>query len=176
MVPAGVRTLRVPRRLYNSCMNGLLATYLRDHSAAAAGGLDLFRRMARAQQARQWGPQLASLRDEVAEDRLGLEAILTELKVPPAPLLTQFVRLGERVARLKPNGSLVFRSPLSDVVELEAAVSAVRAKGCGWRALVAADVVVRSTDVPALIVRAESQLERLLAIHRSAAAAVLGDA
>ena len=45
----------------------------------------------------------------------------------------------EQAGRLKPNGHLLTRSPLSDLVELEGMRLGVEGKGCLWRALLALD-------------------------------------
>ncbi len=155
---------------------GLLAVYLRDHAAAARAGVDLFRRAAASQAGRPWGAELSALATEVAEDCSALQELLRSLDVRPASLTTLVVRAGERVGRLKPNGSLVRRSPLSDLVEVEAGLDAVHAKAGGWQALRAAGVSSEAVDLERLAARAEDQLVRLQRIHAVVAERVLGRA
>ena len=65
------------------------------------------------------------------------------------------------------------RSPLSDVLELEALLSAVRGKRAGWegmRVLATNDARIDVAELDDLIVRADSQIERLVAAHAEAAA------
>ena len=81
--------------------------------------------------------------------------------------------MGERVARLKPNGHLFRRSALSDLVEIEALVDAVNAKRTGWKALAASAASIEKNQVAELISRADDQLERLRSIHAALAATVL---
>ncbi len=79
--------------------------------------------------------------------------------------------LGEKLGRLKPNASLVHRSPLSDVVELEGLRLTVQGKlGC-WRALrVVADhdARVAAQEMDILVGRAEDQARRVDVLHRRA--------
>ena len=90
-------------------------------------------------------------------------------------LLGSALRLAERVGRLKPNGRLLRRAPLSDLIEIEGLLDAVHAKAAGWRALAAAqqDKWSDSIGVDVLIQRAKGQVDRLAAIHQSVAADVL---
>ena len=152
-------------------MTSALEVYLRNHEAAAQAGLDLFRRAARNQQDRPYGPELAELRDEVADDLESLRGLMSELGVRPDLLLGLGLRAGERLARLKPNGGLVRRMPLSDLIEVEAMSDAVQAKLAGWRALMAANVPTRARLID-LIGRAEGQAEELRHLHRTASMAL----
>jgi hypothetical protein len=149
-----------------------LAIYLRNHEAAAGGGADLFGRLSRSQRDRPWGPELVVLADEVAQDLASLRGLMAAWGVRPDALAGLAVRAGERVGRLKPNGRVLQRSPLSDLVEVEAALDAVHAKACGWRALRAA-APAAPADLDELERRADDQLTRLRAIHATVAAAVL---
>lgn len=150
-----------------------LSIYLRDHEAAAQGGADLFRRAAREQRSRPYAPELRALRDEVEEDLGTLRRLMQDAGVRPDPVLGTAIRMAERVGRLKPNGSLLRRAPLSDLIEAEGMLDAVFAKASGWRALKADGTVGTEPELTALLARAASQLERLEAIHDEVAAAVL---
>jgi|1186.fasta_scaffold406584_1 hypothetical protein len=151
----------------------LLAIYLRNHEAAAQGGVDLFARMARSQSGRPWGPALADLHPEVAEDLDRLRSLMREWGVTPDGWAALAVRAGERLGRLKPNGHLLTRSPLSDLVEVEAGLNAVHAKASGWQSLRAATTPTSSVDLDELSRRADDQLARLRELHAQVAAAVL---
>lgn len=156
-------------------MNSALTIYLRNHAAAADAGLNLFRRAASSQRDRPYGGELAALRDEVDQDRRTYRVLLKTVRTPHDQVQSVALRLGERVGRLKPNGHLVRRAPLSDLIEIEVLLNAVHAKAVGWQALAArpgglgSDVV----DLEALQRRAEQQQETLRHIHRQVAAAVL---
>ncbi len=79
---------------------------------------------------------------------------------------------GEKLGRLKPNGRLVRRSPLSDVIELEGLRLAVQGKLCCWRVLRAVaedDARLATRELDALVTSAEDQARRLDVLHRRAA-------
>ena len=152
-------------------MNSELRIYLQNHEAAGRAGLDLFRRTAKSHQRRSYGPELAALCSEIDEDLSRLREILRErggrLNVP----LGVALQVGERIGRLKPNGRVIRRSPLSDLLEVEALQDAVHAKRAGWLALAAAQI--DTERVPDLIERADDQIARLEVIHAEVAGQVL---
>jgi hypothetical protein len=148
-----------------------LAIYLRNHYAGAQAGKDLFRRAERNQRDRPYGARLAALRAEVEEDAQALRAVLRAEGVQPDVPQSVLLQLGERVGRLKPNGSLLRRAPLSDLIEVEGMFDAVRAKAAGWQALTAipAPRWRDEVDPQEYYDRAMSQADRLSAIHREVA-------
>ena len=151
-----------------------VAIYLRNHEAAAQAGRDLFRRTAANQRDRPYAGELTELATEIEEDLQTLRAIMRAVRVSPDLVQGLALRVGERVGRLKPNGQLLRRSPLSDLIEVEALVVAVRAKSAGWQALsgVAAPGWSDVADTQVLYERALDQAERLNAIHRQVAGRV----
>lgn len=152
-----------------------LAIYLRNHEAAARAGYDLFRRASTSQRRRPYGVELAELAGEVAEDLTSLQLVLRANGVQPDLVLGTALRIGERVGRLKPNGRILTRAPLSDLIEVEGLVNAVHAKGSGWQALKAAGTAVHDggLDFDQLFDRAEDQRGRLARLHATVAARVL---
>jgi hypothetical protein len=135
---------------------------------AALGGRELFRRVARQHEGTPDGDVLAELTHEVEEDRQSLRRIMARLDVTESAPHQALMWLGEKAGRLKPNGYVVARSPLSDVLELEALRGAVASKLWGWQALRAVSVRDERLDrveLESLIERADSQLERLYEIH-----------
>jgi hypothetical protein len=155
-------------------MEQALAIYLRNHQAASMGGRDLFRRTVANQRDRPYAAELADLAAEVEEDVQTLRDIMRAARVTPDLVLGLTMRLGERVGRLKPNGHLLRRAPLSDLIEVEALVIAVRGKAAGWQALstVPAPAWAEVADTQVLYERALDQAERLSEIHRSVASRV----
>lgn len=142
----------------------LLGIYLNDHLAGATGGLELFRRSAKAQRGSDAGDTLERLSAEVAQDREALLAIMTSLGVPVRRYKVYAGWIGEKVGRLKLNGHLLDRSPLSSVLELEALRLGVEGKAAGWRTLrtlAERDPRLDSARLDDLISRALAQAEAL---------------
>jgi hypothetical protein len=149
----------------------LLGVYLNDHLAAATAAVELCRRSARSVPDQETIVALSELADELDSERDALRQLMQRLSVEENRPLEAVGWLGEKLGRLKPNGSLVHRSPLSDVVELEGLRLTVQGKlGC-WRALrVVADhdprVAAQEMDI--LVGRAEDQARRVDVLHRRA--------
>ena len=153
-----------------------LTRYLQEHYAASAGGLSLFERCAASQTEPHVRSALADLTAEVAEDRAALLAILTTLGVQPSPAKARLVALGERVGRLKTNGTLLRRSRLSDLLELEALGSALQVTKLGWlclRELSEADRRLNPYQLDLLVRRAQTQQERVESLRLQTARDVL---
>jgi hypothetical protein len=136
-----------------TCMaNRWLSLYLRDHHAASAGGVALARRTL--------GPQ-HTITQQIARDRKTLEDVMRQLDVPPSASKVALVRMAERLGRLKLNGRLFARSPLSRIVELETLLVGIRGKEALWTALRAADAIPQGVDLDALIESARTQAEQV---------------
>ena len=156
-------------------MASSLEIYLQNHEAAAQAGSALFRRTAANQRSREYGDQLQALAAEVEEDHRRLRAIMSQVGVSPNVAFGLTLRLGERLGRLKPNGRLVHRAPLSDLIEIEGLLDAVSAKRAGWQAL----TTVESTpgmdpgEIDELLARADDQLSHLMILHTRVATEVL---
>jgi hypothetical protein len=146
--------------------------YLQDHWIASRGGVELFERSARSHQDPGAHAELRDLAADVREDRSALSAILRDFAVPPAPLRERLVSLAETAGRLKANGTLFRRSPLSDLLELEALQGAVHAKRLGWLCLLrwaAGDNPLNPYQLELLVKRAEDQQARLEGLRMQAA-------
>ena len=113
----------------------LLGIYLNDHLAGSAAGLELFRRAARNHAGSEAGRVLQRLVDEVDQERKALLALMDTLGVPAQRPKLVLAWVAEKAARLKPNGRLFRRSPLSSVVELESLRLGVQGKALGWALL-----------------------------------------
>ena len=113
----------------------LLGIYLNDHLAAGTAGVDLSRRASSALHGTSAGAALEPLAQEIAEDLSTLREMMRALGIPVRRYKVYAARAAERAARLKPNGHLRSRSPLSTLLELEALVTGVQAKATLWRTL-----------------------------------------
>lgn len=157
-------------------MSNLLATYLQDHHAGATAGLELARRAARANEDSTYGPELAAIAAEIAEDREALERVMERIGVQPHFLKDRAAWLLEKVGRLKPNDHWLSYSPLSRVLELEGLMAGVTGKLALWEALrTAVGEGIDGIDLDDLAARARDQRTRLEALHARAAAEALRD-
>lgn len=154
-----------------------LHLYVQHHWIASKGGLDLFRRGSTSHSDPHVRSELAHLANEVEQDREALRRIVTAVGAPESRLLQGAAAVGERLGRLKLNGTLVRRSPVSDLFELEMMSSAVAGKRAGWLTLrqwADGDPRFNARELDELIARAERQLDQLAQLHiRTASRTVL---
>lgn len=113
----------------------LLGIYLNDHLAGATGGVELARRAAGGRRGTPLGDELERLARELAENRKALLEIMAALRVPVRQYKVYAAWAAEKAGRLKLNGRLLTRSPLSDVVELEGLLIGVEGEKAAWRTL-----------------------------------------
>ncbi|HEX7307975.1 SRPBCC family protein [Lentzea sp.] len=121
----------------------LLGIYINDHLAGATAGSELARRISRTH------PELRVLADDLEADRKELLDFMREVGVEARPHKAALGWLSEKAGRLKLNGRVLGRSPLSDVLEQEGLRVVIEAKAAMWRTL----RTLRSFD--------EERLERL---------------
>lgn len=136
----------------------LLGIYLNDHLAGAMAGTELARRIGRTH------PELRVLADDIEADRQELLDVMSGLGVEWRPHKAAIGWLTEKAGRLKLNGRLLGRSPLSDVLELETLRLGIEGKAAMWRALQAVGAV-DAQRLERLLHRASSQAE-LVEVYR----------
>ena len=155
----------------------LLGIYLNDHLAGSTTGLELFRRVAGAHRGTPAGVVLERLTREIEEDREELLRIMRTLGVPVRQYKVAAGWAMEKVGRLKLNGRLLSRSPLSSVVEFEALYLGVQGKGAGWRLLRAIeDPRLDAAQLDRLVDRAAAQADALEELRLAAGRALAGRA
>lgn len=87
---------------------------------------------------------------------------MTLVGTSPSTLKELPARAAEKVGQLKPNQRLAERSPLSDLLELEALTLAVTGKELGWKSLIdIADPRLPRATLEELATRAREQGEQL---------------
>ena len=146
----------------------LLATYLNEHLLGSTVGLDLFRRVAGSHRGTELGAEVQRLADEVEADRNALLGIMRDLDVTPSKLRVAAGHVAERLGRLKPNGTLLSRSPLTDIIEVEGLRVAVLAKTAGWEVLREASAHeprLSRRQIDEMYDRAQDQAKRLGILH-----------
>jgi hypothetical protein len=114
----------------------ILGVYLNDHLAGATLGAELARRMAASvPQPPESGTVLRQLAADIAADRAALIDIMAALGIKVRGYKVYAAWAGEKAGRLKPNGHLLSRSPLSSLEETEMLWVGVQGKSAGWRTL-----------------------------------------
>ncbi len=155
----------------------LLTVYANDHLAAATGGIELVSRMLGRHAGGPYEAGLEQLLDELREERSVVRRSMEALGLPVRQYKQAASWLGEKVARLKLNGHLLSRSPLSDLVEFEFIATAVLAKRAGFETLREIAAAEDRLDEPLLermIAQADKQHEWLADVRREVAAQVFG--
>lgn len=143
-------------------MSELITTYLQDHHAGSSAGIEAFERVAEGHGDEQVRAAVGRLAEQIREDQASLEKIMDTVGASTSTIKDAATWVGEKVARLKPNERITNRSPLSDVLELEALVMAVHGKGLLWKGLIAlADERLDQAELERLADRADAQREEL---------------
>lgn len=148
----------------DTSQHDLLAIYLTDHLAGAAGGSRRMRRLATAERDAVDGRELARIADEIEEDRLALRSMIDDAGIRPRWYKSVAARAAEAAGMLKLNGTVFRRSPLTSVLELELMRMAVTGKLALWGAL-HDTVLTERHDFDVLIDRARAQLRDLEVAH-----------
>jgi hypothetical protein len=148
----------------------LIPIYLNDHLAGATGGVELARRISDSNREEpDFAGPLVRICGEIEEDRKALEAVMNELEISRDPLKPIGAWVGEKAARLKPNGRLRGYSPLSRVLELEGLAMGITGKMGLWEALRDRETVAPpGVDFEQLVLRAEDQRAAVEELHRLA--------
>ncbi|NJQ14982.1 hypothetical protein [Streptomyces bohaiensis] len=146
-----------------------LTIYLNDHLAGATAGTRLARRIAAHAPVGQ-AERRAGVAREIREDRGALLVLMHSLHVPVHHHLLLVGAAAEALGVLKPNGRLVRRARLSELMELEAMYLGVCGKAAMWRTLAELPGLDRQTvvDLPLLLRRATAQSRLLEELRREA--------
>jgi nucleoside-diphosphate-sugar epimerase len=113
----------------------LFGLYLSDHFTGATFGLERMERIVTAYRDTPFHGELAEVAEQIRAERELYRSLLDALDVPRRRPRQVAAWVGERVGRLKLNGRLVERSPMSAVLEAELMRSAILGKIGGWQTL-----------------------------------------
>ncbi|MFE1251257.1 hypothetical protein [Streptomyces sp. NPDC058735] len=153
----------------------LLGIYLNDHLTGATAATARARSVLRGCRDTPLAGALAPVVAEIAEDRASLLGILRRLDVPVRRYKVYAGRAAEQVGRLKGNGNMIRRSPLSTLWDLEALRLGVEGKRAGWqtlRELAATDTRLDAGQLDELLARARRQRDTLEDLRREQAGVV----
>jgi len=135
--------------------------------------MELARRMAAsAEPGTESAVVLNRLAAEITEDRSSLLKIMGRLQIPVRGYRVFAAWAGEKVGRLKLNGHLMTRSPLSDLEETEILCLGVEGKAALWRTLrilAERDNRLDAGRLDELLARAHRQLDTLETLNTSVA-------
>lgn len=155
----------------------LLGVYLNDHLAGATTGVELVRRMASsAEPGSERATIMNRLLSEITADRSALLAMMAAVGVKVRAYKVFGAWAAEKAGRLKLNGHLLSRSPLSDLEETEMLRLGVEGKAAGWRTLRLVAEQDRRLDagrLDALLEEAGRQSETLESLRVAVAEQVL---
>jgi len=155
----------------------LLTIYLNDHLAGATGAVNRISRMASSYTDLSVHPQLVHLSVQVREDVDALVALMRQIGVDRRRGTQTVGRAGELAGRLKLNGRLRSRSPLTPLVEIEALRSGVLGKLSLWQTLHphAHALALDATHLVTLQDRARAQLQVIQECHGALSRSAFGE-
>lgn len=155
----------------------LLGLYMSDHLTGATAGVSRIERMAKDFVDTPVFAELSSLADEIRADRELLRNVIDDLGFPRKPYRQAAAWTAERVGRLKLNGRIIERSPMTLLLEAELLRSAVQGKLGGWETFRehATDLGLDPQVFEQLIEAAHQQLVTLEGIHEYARKRALRD-
>jgi hypothetical protein len=140
----------------------LLAIYLNDHLGGATVGVELARRARASQAGTELGAFLDRLTAEIEADRAALVRLMEHFGVRKDPVKQGVAWVAEKAGRLKPNGQITGRSPLSTLIELEGLHVGISGKLSMWEVLEPAlGPEVAGINLATMAERARRQLEEL---------------
>lgn len=113
----------------------LLELYLSDHLTGATAGVGRITRMANDFVDTPMFGRLGQLVDEISAERAFLIQLIDDLGLDRKPYRQAVAWVGERVGRLKSNGKIVERSPMTMLLETELMRGAVMGKLGMWQML-----------------------------------------
>lgn len=167
-LPRRARHVSVPPTLDSE----LLGLYLSDHLTGATAGLGRIERMAEAYQDLPLHGELAELAEQVRGERDLYRVLLDYLHLPRRRHRQLLSGVAERIGRLKLNGRVVERSPLTVLLEAELMRSALVGKQAGWQTIAdhAEELGLDPDRFVALVERTDHQIETIERLHAYARA------
>jgi hypothetical protein len=152
----------------------LLGTYLNDHLAGAAAGVELAEKLGSTYQGTPFGTAAAAVAHEIKQDRETLQALMERLGIGKSPVKQAAGWVFEKVTRVRFNRQLTGSEDLTRLLETETLSLGIEGKLAMWQALKGIDGLdaeLGRADFDRLIFRARQQREALEP-HRLEAAAV----
>ena len=145
----------------------LLGLYLSDHLTGATAGVSRIKRMTEAYADTPVAADIARVSAEIDRERALLQNLIRDLGVRQRPHRQAAAWLAEHAGRLKLNGRVVRRSPMTMVLETELMRGAVLGKLGGWQTLeeLAPDLGLDPATFQKLADDARGQVDALGRVH-----------
>jgi hypothetical protein len=156
----------------------LLGTYLNDHLAGAAAGVELAEKLATANEGTPFGTAVAAVADEIKADRETLHGLMERLGIGRSPVKQATGWVFEKVTRLRLNRQLTGSDDLTRLLETETLSLGIEGKAAMWLALKdvgGLDAELGRADFDRLVFRARQQREALEPYRLEAAAGAFHD-
>lgn len=160
----------MPPRIPETIDEKLLGLYLSDHLTGATAGLGRIERMAKDFADTPVHPELDALAAEIRKERDQLRELIHQLGIRQRPHRQAAAWLAERAGRLKLNGRVLSRSPMTLVLESELMRAAVLAKIGGWQTLeaLAPELGLEASTFTGLAEKGRTQIASLDRVHEHA--------
>jgi hypothetical protein len=153
--------------------NELLSTYLNDHLAGAAAGVELAEKLGANHEGTPFGTAVAAVAEEIKADRDTLQALMERLGIGKSPVKQAAGWVFEKATRLRFNRQLTGSDALTRLLETETLSLGIEGKLALWQALKGIDGLdteLGRADFDRLIFRARQQREALEPYRLEAAA------
>jgi hypothetical protein len=142
----------------------LLGTYLNDHLAGAAAGVELAEKLAAANEGTPFGTAVAAVAGEIKADRETLQGLMERLGIGRSTVKQATGWVFEKVTRLRLNRQLTGSDDLTRLLETETLSLGIEGKAAMWLALKdvgGLDADLGRADFDRLTFRARQQREAL---------------
>jgi hypothetical protein len=142
----------------------LLGTYLNDHLAGAAAGVELAEKLASTYEGTPFGTAVAAVAQEIKADREALQGLMERLGIGKSPMKQAAGWVFEKVTRLRLNRPLTGSGDLTRLLETETLSLGIEGKAAMWQALKGIDGLdaeLGRANFDRLIFRARQQREAL---------------
>ena len=148
----------------------LLGLYLSDHLTGATAGVSRIQRMAEAFADTPVSAELSRVSAEITRERVVLRGLIQDLGLRQRPHRQAAAWLAEHSGRLKLNGRVLSRSPMTLVLESELMRAAILGKIGGWQTLeeLAPELGLDPSTFAGLIADGRSQIAALDRVHEHA--------
>ncbi|MDF9749418.1 hypothetical protein [Arthrobacter sp. ES3-54] len=157
-------------RISSTVDKKLFGLYLSDHLAGATAGQGRIERMARDFTDTPFHAELSALAAQFREEREYVRGLVGDFGLPRRTPRRAAAWLAERAGRLKLNGRLVSRSPMTLLLESELMRSAVLGKLGMWQTLhdLSGDLGLDGSRFDGLATQAREQIATLDRVHEYA--------